>query len=84
MDRQIHKGLDKLADGLVIPQLHTVSLMGMMFATYVLENATSLVTPQQNISSNKDIIHDLTPQSWWQYEILEVTRKAKFSRLSRM
>jgi len=45
--------------------------MGMMFATYVLENATSLVTPQPNISSNKDIIQDLAPRSWWQYEILE-------------
>ena len=52
--------------------------MGTMFATYVLENATSLVMPQQNISSNKDIIPDLTPLSWWQYEILEATGKAKF------
>jgi len=57
-DRQIRKHFDKLANDLVIPRLHAVSLMGMMFATYVLENATSLVTPQQNISSNKDIIQD--------------------------
>jgi len=52
--------------------------MGTTFATYVLENATSLVIPQQNISSNKNIIRDLTPQSWWQYEILEATGKVKF------
>src|SRR5882724_121787 len=78
MDRQIHKHFDKLADDLVIPRLHAVPLMGMTFTTYVLENATSLVTPQPNISSNKDIIRDLAPWSWWQYEILEATGRAKF------
>src|SRR5882724_12665829 len=77
-DWEIHEHFDKLADGLVIPQLHAVSLMGMTFATYILENATSLVMPQQNISSNKDIIRDLAPRSWWQYEILEATRRVKF------
>src|SRR5882724_9155469 len=71
-DRQIHEHFDKLADDLVIPQLHAVSLMGMTFATYILENATSLVMPQKNI------IRDLIPQSWWQYEILEATGNAKF------
>src|SRR5882724_6633874 len=35
-DRQICEHFEKLADGLVIHQLNTVSLMGMTFATYIL------------------------------------------------
>jgi len=52
--------------------------MGTTFASYVLDKASKQVMPQEIISSNEEINEDLAPQSWWQYEILEATGKAKF------
>jgi len=63
----------------------------MTFATYVLENATSLVTPQPNISSNKDIIRDLAPGlvsmnsgSHWKGEVLEIIEDVKAMSLENL
>src|SRR5882724_7081745 len=84
VDRQISKCFDKLTGGLVIPRLHTVSLMGTTFSTYVLENATSLVMPQQNISSNKDIIPDLAPRPGGSMRFWKPPERRGSSRSSRM
>src|SRR5882672_9594345 len=64
-DVQICQHFDKLRCHLVIPQLHPILVMGTMFATYKLDKVSRRMTPEEIISTNEEIVHDLVPQSWW-------------------
>ena len=36
------------------------------------------MTPEEIVSTDEEIVQDLTPQSWWKSEILEPTGEVKF------
>jgi len=52
--------------------------MGMTFATYKLDKPSKHVTLAKILSTNKEMIQDLVPQSWWRHEILEPAGEAIF------
>ena len=67
-DVRICQCFDKLWCHIVIPWLHVVLTMGTTFATYKLDKPSKCVTLAEILSTDKDTIQDLAPQSWWKLD----------------
>ena len=77
-DRQMHEIFERLAEGLVLPKLFGLSLIGSRFAVYEYDRASQELTPPE-ITRDSRILNDTAPVSRWAHDFLDAGEgEAKF------
>jgi len=77
-DRQMRERFERLAEGLIIPKLFGLSLIGSRFAVYEYDRASQELTPPE-ITRNSRILNDTAPESRWAHDFLDAgVGEAKF------
>ena len=77
-DRQMRERFERLAEGLVLPKLFGLSLIGSRFAIYEYDRASQELTPPE-ITRDSRILNDTAPVSRWAHDFLDAGEgEAKF------